>query len=135
MQALETVLGKAIREIPECVAGGFVDMTTGMLLAVKTVDSHPREVLDLVAAATADLFQGNNVVAIERMFKKARGLKDEGHHYFQEMIIFSDNLLHIFLRGKKNSDHIAIFVSRRNANIGMMLAKSRLLLPSLESAA
>lgn len=135
MLALETALGKAIREIPECVAGGFVDMTTGMLLAVKTVDSHPREVLDLVAAATADLFQGNNVVAIERMFKKARGLKDEGHHYFQEMIIFSDNLLHVFLRSKKNADHVAIFVSRRNANIGMMLAKSRLLLPSLESAA
>lgn len=134
MLALENALGKAIREIPECVAGGYVDMTTGMLLAVKTVDSHPREVLDLVSAATADLFQGSNVVAIERMFKKSRGLKEDGHHYFQEMIVFSDNLLHVFLRGKKNSDHVAVFVSRKSANIGMMLAKARLLLPALESA-
>jgi len=135
MLALETAIGKAIREIPECVAGGVVDMGTGMLLAVKTVDSHPREVLDLVAAATADLFQGNNVVAIERMFKKARGLKDDGHHYFQEMIVFSDNLLHVFLRGKKNPENVAVFVARKSANIGMMLAKSRLMLASLESAA
>lgn len=134
MMALETALGKAIRELPECVAGGYVDITTGMLLAIKTVDSHPREVLDLVAAATADLFQGSNVVAIERMFKKARGIKDENQHYFQEMIIFSDNLLHVFIRGKKNHDHIAVFVARRSANIGMLLAKSRMVLPALESS-
>jgi hypothetical protein len=132
MIALENALGKAVREVPECVAAGYVDMTTGMLLAVKTVDSHPREVLDLVAAATADLFQGSNVVAIERMFKKARGLKDDGHHYFQEMIIFSDNLLHVFIRGKKHPDHIAVFVARKSANIGMMLAKARIQLPLLE---
>jgi hypothetical protein len=134
MLALENNLGKAIREVPECVAAGYVDMTTGMLLAVKTVDSHPREVLDLVAAATADLFQGTNVSAIERMFKKARGIKDDGHHYFQEMIVFSDNLLHVFLRGKKHHDHVAVFVARKSANIGMMLAKARICLPTLESS-
>lgn len=133
MMALESALNKAIREVPECVAAGYVDMSTGMLLAVKTVDSHPREVLDLVAAATADLFQGTNVTAIERMFKKARGLKDDGHHYFQEMIVFSDNLLHVFLRGKKHPDHVVVFVARKSANIGMMLAKSRMVLPTLES--
>ncbi len=133
MSVLEIALAKAIREVPECVAGGYVDLSTGMLLAVKTVDSHPREVLDLVAAATADLFQGSNVAAIERMFKKARGIKDDGHHYFQEMIIFSDNLLHVFLRGKKHQDHVVVYVARKSANIGMMLAKARLSLPSLES--
>ncbi len=134
MSVLDNALAKAAREVPECVAAGFVDMTTGMLLAVKTVDSHPREVLDLVAAATADLFQGTNAVAIERMFKKARGLKDEGHHYFQEIIVFSDNLLHVFIRGKKNHDNVAVFVSRRSVNIGMMLSKTRLVMPTLEAA-
>ena len=134
MSVLDNALAKAAREVPECVAAGFVDMTTGMLLAVKTVDSHPREVLDLVAAATADLFQGTNVVAIERMFKKARGLKDEGHHYFQEIIVFSDNLLHVFIRGKKNHDNVVVFVSRRSVNIGMMLSKTRLVMPTLEAA-
>jgi hypothetical protein len=133
MQALESALSKTVRDLPECVAAGYVDMTTGMLLAVKTVDSHPSEVLDLVAAATADLFQGSNVTAIERMFKKSRGLKDDGHHYFQEMIIFSDNLLHVFVRGKKHTDHIVVFVARKSANIGMMLSKARLALPTLEA--
>lgn len=134
MMALENALSKSVRDIPECVAAGYVDISTGMLMAVKTVDSHPREVLDLVAAATADIFQGTNVTAIERMFKKARGLKDDGHHYFQEMIVFSDNLLHLFLRCKKNQDHVVVFVTRKGANIGMVLAKGRLALPALESS-
>lgn len=56
--SLDSALNKAQASVPECVAVGYVDMSTGMLLGVKTVDSHPQEVLDLVAAATADLFQG-----------------------------------------------------------------------------
>jgi hypothetical protein len=131
---LDRALTNAQNSVPECVATGYVDMSTGMLLAVKTVDSHPREVLDLVAAATADLFQGSNVTAIERMFKKSRGVKDDGHHYFQEMLVTSDNLLHIFMRGKKNNEHAAVFVCRKNANLGMALAKARMALDSIESA-
>ncbi|MBL8685205.1 MAG: hypothetical protein JNK05_38865 [Myxococcales bacterium] len=131
---LDRALTNAQNAVPECVAAGYVDMSTGMLLAVKTVDSHPREVLDLVAAATADLFQGSNVVAIERMFKKTRGVKDDGHHYFQELLVMSDNLLHIFMRGKKNTDHAAVFVCRKNANLGMALTKARMALESIETS-
>ena len=132
--SLDSALQSASQQVPECVAAGYVDMATGMLLGVKTVDSHPAEVLDMVSAATADLFQGTNVVAIENMFKKARGLKADNHHYFQEMLIFSDNLLHVFMRCTQHTDHVVVFVCRKNANVGMALAKSRMALPSLEAA-
>lgn len=132
--SLDSVLATAQRNIPECVAVGYVDMKTGMLLGVKTVDSHPQEVLDLVAAATGDLYQGSNVTAIEKMFKKARGVADDGHHYFQEIIVFSDNLLHVFQRAKKNQDMVFVAVCRASANLGMALAKSRLALPDIEAA-
>ncbi|MBI5496364.1 MAG: hypothetical protein HY904_15180 [Deltaproteobacteria bacterium] len=132
--SLEKALNASMPGIPECLAAGYVDMSTGMLLAVKTVDSHPAEVLDLVAAATADMFQGTNVSAIERMFKRSRGLPDDGHHYFQEMIVNSDNLVHMFLRGKKHDNHALIFVCRNTANIGMIISKSRLALPTIEAA-
>ena len=39
--SLESALTKIIPTIPECVAAGYVDIESGMLLAVKTVDSHP----------------------------------------------------------------------------------------------
>lgn len=133
--ALDAALAKAQQAIPDCVAAGYVDMNTGMLLGVRTVDSHPQEVLDLVAAATADLFQGQNVTTIEKMWRKARGQAEDGKHYFQEIIVFSDNHLHVFIRAKKRSDQAAVFVTRASANIGMVIAKSRAVIGEVESAA
>jgi hypothetical protein len=130
---LEQELQNAISSIPECVAAGYVDLSTGMLLGIKTVDSHPAEVLELLAAATSDMFQGSNVVTIENMFKKARGVED-GKHYFNEMIVNSDNLIHVFIRGKVNEEHVVAFVCRKSANLGMVLTKSRSAVPALESA-
>ena len=132
--SLDAALNKAASLVPECLAAGYVDTESGMLLAIKTVDSHPREVIDLVAAATADLFNGPNVSMIERMFKKSRGVADDGHHYFQEIIVNSDNLIPVFLRGKINPEYVAVFVCRRTANLGMALTKARIAMPDLEAA-
>ena len=134
MSELDNALQQAISNIPECVAGGYVDLTSGMLLGIKTVDSHPQEVLELLAAATTDLFQGSNVVTIENIFKKSRGLPMDDFHYFQEMIVNSDNLIHVFIRGKSNQDHVATFVCRKSANLGMVLTKARSAMPQVEAA-
>ncbi len=132
--SLDTALTKAQQSVPECVAAGYVDMSTGMLLGVKTVDSHPQEVLDLVAAATADLFQGNSVTTIEKLFRRARGQGEDGAHYFREIVVFSDNLLHVFLRARKKDAQAAVIVTRASANVGMVLAKSRAALADIEAA-
>ena len=130
----DIALQKAQQSLPECVAAGYVDMSTGMLLGVKTVDSHPQEVLDLVAAATADLFQGQSVTSIEKLFRKSRGQPENGFHYFREIIVFSENLLHVFLRSKRKSDQAVVFVCRANANVGMVLTKSRQCLTEVEAS-
>lgn len=132
--SLDAALTNVQRTVPECLATGFVDMKTGMLLGVKTVDSHPQEVLDLVAAATGELFQGQNVSAIEQLFKKIRNVKDDGHHFFQEIIILSDNLIHVFQRCKKNEDLVLVTICRVSANMGMVLTKSRAQLSAVETA-
>ena len=132
--SLDNALSNVRSTVPECVACGLVDMKTGMLLGVKTVDSHPQEVLDLVAAATGELFQGQNVSAIEQTFKRIRGVKDDGHHYFQEIIVLSDNLLHVFQRCKLNEDMVLAVICRVSANLGMVLTKSRATLASVEAA-
>lgn len=90
MSDFDDAVAKAVSSIPECLAGGVVDMDSGMLVGVKTVDSHPQEVLDMLAAATQDLFQGQNVVMIEDTFKKARGLELDDYHYFKEIIVNSE---------------------------------------------
>jgi hypothetical protein len=132
--SLDRAITNVQSAVPECVAVGVVEMKTGMLLGVRTVDSHPQEVLDLVAAATGDLFQGDNVVAIEKMFKKARGVREDDHHYFREIVIFSDNLLHLFLRCNKNKDMVLVIVCRKSANLGMALVKARSRVEEVDAA-
>jgi len=131
--SLDKALADVVSEVPDCLASGFVDLSTGMLLGIKTVDSHPSEVMDILAAATADMFQGQNVKMIEDMFKKARGTEDDGHHYFQEIIVNSDNLLHIFIRCKTNEEFVLCVVCRKSVNLGMALTKTRRALPTIES--
>ncbi|MEK9802885.1 MAG: hypothetical protein VW475_05710 [Curvibacter sp.] len=134
MSNLDNMLQKAVTSIPDCVAAGYVDLASGMVLSIKTVDSHPTEVFELLAAATTDLFQGPNVSAIEKIFRKARGLPENNdHHYFQEIIVNSDNLIHVFIRGKRQQQ-VACFVCRKGANLGMVLTKSRLAMPEIEAA-
>ena len=134
MSRLDDVLQRAMSNVPECVAAGLVDLASGMILSIKTVDSHPSEVFDFLAAATADLFQGPNVVAIEQLFKKSRGISETiDQHYFQEIIVNSDNLIHVFIRGKKQQQ-IVCFVCRKGANLGMVITKARAGVPEIENA-
>ncbi|NUR86361.1 MAG: hypothetical protein HOY71_19940 [Nonomuraea sp.] len=119
------ILVKGLRaEVPECLAAGAIDMSTGMLLSVETVDSHPPEVLDMLAAATLDLFQGRNVVMIENIFKERRGVKTD-KHYFQEILVNSENLAHLFLRIDSADEVVAVVVCRNTVNVGMLFAQAR----------
>ncbi|GAB2952643.1 hypothetical protein GCM10027280_46190 [Micromonospora polyrhachis] len=118
--------------VPECVAAGVVDMSTGMLLSVDTTDSHPQEVLDLLAAATFDIFQGRNVTMIEDIFKARRGVSGGGH-YFQEILVNSQNLTHLFIRSAVSPNIVAVVVCRRAVNIGMMFAQARMVMRQMES--
>lgn len=132
MANLDNALSTAVASIPECIAAGYIDLNSGMLLGMRTVDSQPSEVVELLAAATADLFQGANVRMIETIFKRARGLTEDGHHYFQQIIVNSENLIHLFIRGK-NEQQVGCFVCRVSANLGMALTKARSAMPALEA--
>lgn len=112
------------QEVPECLASGVVDMATGMLLTYETTDSHPSEVLDLLAGATLELFQGRTVTMIEDVFKERRGVTSM-EHYFQEILVNSSNLTHLFIRNNVAEDLVVVVVCPKSANIGMLFAAAR----------
>lgn len=130
---LSDAISKSVSNVPECLAAGVVDVASGLLLDIKTVDSHPSMVIDMLAAATSDLFQGPNVVAIENMFKKSRGIENNDR-YFEEIIVNSKNLLHVFIRARLNPDYVVCFVCRRTVNLGMALTKARAAMPEIEAS-
>ena len=96
-QTISNTIKQFRENVPDYVASGFVDLSTGMLLDVDSVANHPREILDVVAAATAHLFEGRNVMRIEGLWKQYRGQTDGGH-YFKEILVNSDHLVHLFMR-------------------------------------
>ncbi len=120
------------QNVPEYVGAGIVDISTGMLLAVDTVDNHPREILDVVAAATADLFQGRTILQIEDMWRQTRGNSDN-RRYFHEILVNSENLVHLFMRSKTNPDIVATVICTRHVNVGMLFAQARAVMRELES--
>jgi hypothetical protein len=131
-QVINNTLKEFRQNVPDYVASGFVDMSTGMLLAVDTVDNHPREILDVLAAATADLFQGKNVTQIEALWNQYRGV--EGGNYFKEILVNSDNLVHLFLRSASNPEVTAVIICTRQVSIGMLFAQARVVLKEYDAA-
>jgi len=121
---IDKAIEASVKNVPKALASGIVDMESGMILDMKTVESHPQEVFDFLAAATKDLFQGENVVTIENIFKKGRGVTSD-EHYFQEIVVYSTNLLHYFGRLPSNQNIVFVVVCSKDANVGLVMVKAR----------
>lgn len=128
---LSEAINSSLKTIPKAVAAGVVDMKSGMMLDMKTTESHPQEVFDFLAAATKDMFEGESVVTIEDIFKKARGSKSK-EHYFKEIVVYSTNLLHYFARIPGNESFVYAVVCSASANVGLVMVKARELLKKIE---
>ncbi len=120
----DLMVKNAISNVPKAVAAGVVDMASGLMLSIKTVESHPTRVLDILAPATRELFEGELVTTIENLFKQARGVKTDDR-YFQEILISSTHLWHYFGRLKSNPRIVLCVVSTMDVNMGMLILKSR----------
>jgi hypothetical protein len=132
-QTISNTIKQFREDVPDYVASGFVDLSTGMLLDVDTVANHPREILDVVAAATAHLFEGRNVRQIEALWKQYRG-QAEGGHYFKEILVNSDHLVHLFMRSTSDPDIAAVVICTREVIVGMLFAQARQVMREYEAA-
>ncbi len=128
---LSEAMGETLKAVPKAVATGVVDMGSGLMLDMKTTASHPQEVFDFLAAATKDMFEGENVVTIEKIFKKARGAKGDDH-YFKEIVVYSTNLLHYFTRLPGLQSVVFAVVCSADANVGLVMVKAREIAKSIE---
>ncbi|WP_420583988.1 hypothetical protein [Ruegeria sp.] len=131
--SIDTALTSAMETIPDCIAAGYVDMETGMLLGANTSDPDDADVLDSLAIAVANLFQGRGVRAFENLLRMA-GTEDAEHPGFGEIAVFSNDRLNIFLRTREYPDHVVCYICRNSANVGLALTKSHLSLGPVAAA-
>ncbi|WP_171169612.1 hypothetical protein [Ruegeria sp. HKCCA0370] len=131
--SIQTALNSAIETIPDCIAAGYIDMETGMLLGSSVSDPDCADSLDVLAVAVANLFQGRGVAAFEALLRQA-GSADEENAGFGEVAVFSKDRLNIFLRTKEYPDHVVCYICRNSANVGLALTKSHLSLGPVAAA-
>ncbi len=129
---LDQALGAVQKSVPDCLAVGVVDLTTGMLLAVKAADSHPQEGLDLMAAAAESLFESPHVEALERAY--TRGDKGDDGHPFREVLLTSREAVLVFQRCEARDHTVLAVVARATSNFGLVLARARLARERVELA-
>ncbi|MFY2825496.1 hypothetical protein [Ruegeria sp. MALMAid1280] len=130
---IEAALNTAMETIPDCIAAGYVDMETGMLLGTNTQDQDSADVLDSLALAVANLFQGRGVKAFEELLREA-GAEEVENPGFGEIAVFSNDRLNIFLRTREYPDHVVCYICRSSANVGLALTKSHLSLGPVAAA-
>jgi len=61
---------------------------------------------------------------IEDVFKERRGVQSD-NHFFQEILVNSENLTHLFVRMTEQQDVVAVVVCRKSVNVGMLFAQVR----------
>ena len=124
--SLDTVLENFQRNVPGCIAAGVVDLDAP--------GRDPRAYSDLSAATAGALFRGEDVVVIEQMFGRMRGLQSDGRRPIQEIVIFSENLLHLFQRCRRNPNMILTTTCFKEASLGVVMVKSRDMLDVVDLA-
>jgi BarA-like signal transduction histidine kinase len=70
---LDNALQRAMTGVPDCLAAGFVDLTSGMILSIKTVDSHPSEVFDFLLLQLLIYFRDQMLLQLRKSSKNLVG--------------------------------------------------------------
>ena len=130
--ALDAALRALIDDVPQCLGAAYIDMRDKQLLGIQTAKPNPQPITDQLARATATLLQGETVVEIESLFTSERGDSRQDEPYFREVLIASDNFVHLFVRGRTSRAHAVAVICKTHASIGMVIAKVRLALDEVE---
>lgn len=131
MGKMDEACKNVVENVDGAVACGVVDLDTGMLLGIYNGSQYEQMMNEVVAAATMDMFRGQNIVRIQQMVRSHRGLPENGEHYFDEVHIVSKNNFH-FAKTLRGGRAVLMLVTRKNTNVGMGWAQLRTAIPTVE---
>lgn len=131
---LDQALTAHMARIPGCMGAAVIDLNSAAVVAMHAANTHALPVSGLLGSATADLFLGERVQAIEAYRDAHPTDGHTGPPFPGEVIAMSQHLTHLFLRSRRFENYVATFVYPRRANFGLVLSRCREALPDLDSA-
>ncbi len=132
---IDQALAVAEARFPECVALGYVELTTGAWVGLRAADPVARNFATRVAASAAELLRSPELGAAEVVFQRHRREGASPSAGIDEIVVTSQERLHLVIRAKKSRDHAMVLVCPAGADIGAWLAEARVAAAALEEAA
>lgn len=122
--SFEQVMAELTRGIPDCLASGIVDVRTGTVVACKSAERSFRQEFELIAASASAVFGAAPSEAMAGAAGKCES--DSTCCEFKEVTLMGNGQLQVYSRTDSNPDLALIVICRSSANLGMVLAKTRL---------
>lgn len=131
--SLEPVLKEAMDKVAGCVAVGVVHLRNGMLLGQVTQNKQPTTVMQLLAGATGEMFEGPTTKRVQEAFRAANG-KPEESYLWETIVGRTKRTIHCMYRAPSRPDVVVVFVCHANAGMGLAIATSEGALPAVMEA-
>lgn len=126
--SFEKILSELTTGIPECLVSGVVDIPTGTVVGCRATQRDLRQEFELIATATALVFASAPSAAMNRM---VGAVSPHTEHEFKEVTLMGNGRVQVYCRPESNPDLALIVICNASANLGMVLAKTRLQLATL----
>jgi hypothetical protein len=131
---LHNTLQESLESVPDGVAVGYLDLTTGSLLSIAAREERPQEYLNVIAAAVTELFEAPLLKALDKVWAadfNEKSLEEQG---FKEILLLGNEYTTVLKRCENNVNHAVIYVTKKQAPPGVLLMQVRSNLPVVEAA-
>ena len=130
--SLQTICESIYSDVNGAIAVAVVDLSSGMPLQVyHRVPYFTPDYVDLVSAASVDMFRGRNVAKVEEQLADQRNRPLS--HSIQEVLMTTEGTIHFMAVLPEKKDILALLVTNKKVSIGMGWAVLRNALPEISS--
>ena len=130
--SLQTICESIYSDVNGAIAVAVVDLSSGMPLQVyHRVSYFTQDYVDLVSAASVDMFRGRNVAKVEEKLADQRNRPLS--HAIQEVLMTTEGTIHFMAVLPEKKDILALLVTNKKVSIGMGWAVLRNALPEISS--
>jgi hypothetical protein len=131
---LDEALRNAILDIPNCIAAGAVDLTSGTLLALQAEEASPQEMLNVMTTTITELFEAPLLQAFSEIYAAPSNEGSPRRTQFTELLLLNSYHNYLLLRGRQRPDLAVIVITKKDTPVGLLMMKAMAAMPEIEKA-
>src|SRR5262245_48324013 len=126
---LRNTLQASLESVPDGIAVGYLDLTTGSLISLASKNEKPQEILNVIASAATELFEAPLFKVLDKIWSDSFAKRDLDDNAFGEILLLGNEYTTLLKRCEKHANHAVIYVTKKNTPPGVLLMQVRSNLP------